>query len=357
MADDRPEEHEKTEDPSQKKLEDARKKGDVAKSQEINSWFIMLAMTVFLLLLIQDTAYDLSAFFKVLLENIDQITADPGGLMRLYTAVTWHVGLALALPFLLIMIAGIGANILQHGLLFSTEQIQPKLSKISPIEGLKRLFSMTSLVNFGKSLIKLVVVGGVMVLILWPRKDTLDVLVGLDPVTMLGVTHDLSIRVVIGVMIIFTLLAGLDYAYQRQTWWKKQRMTIKEVRDEFKQLEGDPQIKGRIRQIRMERSRRRMMANVPDASVVITNPTHYSIALKYEKGVTNAPICVAKGIDDLALKIREIADEHEIPMVENPPLARALHASVEIDEEIPEEHYKAVAEVIGYVMKLQREKR
>ncbi|MEM7620885.1 MAG: flagellar biosynthesis protein FlhB [Pseudomonadota bacterium] len=355
MADDRPEEHEKTQDPSQKKLKDAREKGDVAKSQEVNSWFIMFAMTIFFMLLVQDASYDLSTFLKIFLSNIHDIPTDQGGLLSLYNLIGWHVGLAVALPFLLLMLAGIVGNLVQHGLLFTTEQIQPKLSKISPLAGLKRLFSTTSLVNFAKSLVKLFVVGGVIIAILWPRLDMLDTMMGLDPLASMGVTLDLLIRVLIGVMIIFSLLAGLDFAYQRQTWWDKQKMTLKEVRDEYKQLEGDPQVKARIRQIRQERSRRRMIASVPEASVVITNPTHFSVALKYVQGMP-APICVAKGVDDLALKIREVADAHDVPRVENPPLARALHASVDIDEEIPEEHYKAVADVIGYVMQLQREK-
>lgn len=356
MADDRPEEHEKTQDPSQKKLNDAREKGDVAKSQEVTSWFIMLAMTILFMLLIQSATYDLSVFFKIFLSNIHEFAADPGGLIQLYGLVGWHVGLAMALPLFLIMVAGFAGNVVQHGFLFSSEQIKPKLSKISPLEGVKRLFSTTSLVNFAKSLVKLFVVGGVIVAILWPRLDSLDVMVALDPIAMMDVTLDLTVRVLIGVLIIFTLLAGLDYVYQRQVWWDKQKMTLKEVRDEFKQLEGDPQIKARIRQVRQERSRRRMMANVPDATVVVTNPTHFSIALKYEQGM-HAPVCLAKGVDEIALKIRDVAGVHGVPLVENPPLARALHASVEVDEEIPEEHYKAVAEVIGYVMKLQRENR
>jgi flagellar biosynthetic protein FlhB len=149
---------------------------------------------------------------------------------------------------------------------------------------------------------------------------------------------------------LYSVIALVDYAYQRQQWWNKLKMTMQEVKDEYKQQEGDPMVKAKIRQIRMERGRKRMMQAVPEASVVITNPTHFAVALKYEKGMA-APVCVAKGMDALALKIREIAKDHEIPLVENPPLARALHAGVEVDDEIPPEHYKAVAEVIGFIMR------
>jgi len=151
---------------------------------------------------------------------------------------------------------------------------------------------------------------------------------------------------------VLSIVAALDFAWQKHTWWEKQRMTIKELRDEYKQMEGDPQVRAKLRQIRVERGKKRMMQNMPRAAVVITNPTHYSVALEYEKGMA-APICVAKGVDAIAFKIRELAEEYDIPIIENPPLARTLHASVEVDDEIPPEHYKAVAEVIGYVMRLR----
>ena len=153
-------------------------------------------------------------------------------------------------------------------------------------------------------------------------------------------------------MAVLAIIAAADYLFQYRQWYERQKMSLRELKEEFKQTEGDPAIKAKIRQLRMARMRKRMMAAVPKASVIITNPTHYAVALQYERGM-NAPVCVAKGVDTIALKIREVAAEHNIPIVENPPLARALHATVEIDEEIPPEHYKAVAEVIGYVMRLQ----
>jgi len=156
----------------------------------------------------------------------------------------------------------------------------------------------------------------------------------------------------VAALIVLAIIAALDYFYQRQRYFARHRMSRQELKDEVKQSEGDPQIKARIRQIRLERSRKRMMAAVPEATVVITNPTHYAVALKYESGKMGAPVCVAKGVDHLALSIRQLAKEHDVPIVENPPLARALYAAVELDKEIPQEHYKAVAQVIGYVMRL-----
>jgi flagellar biosynthetic protein FlhB len=155
------------------------------------------------------------------------------------------------------------------------------------------------------------------------------------------------------VVAILAIIAAADYLFQYRQWFERQKMSLQEIKDEFKQTEGDPTAKGRIRQLRIARMRKRMMAEVPKASVIITNPTHYAVALQYDRGM-NAPLCLAKGVDAVALKIREIAAKHNIPVVENPPLARALHATVEIDREIPVEHYKAVAEVIGYVMRLRR---
>ena len=163
---------------------------------------------------------------------------------------------------------------------------------------------------------------------------------------------DLGVKIFAAVISVVTVMALADYVYQRNRWWNRQKMTLQETRDEYKQMEGDPKIKGRIRAIRNERSRKRMMAAVPQATVVITNPTHYAVALKYDKDMA-APICVAKGADGIALKIRQVATDNDVPIVENPPLARALFASVDIDETIPTEHFKAVANVIGFVMRLR----
>lgn len=355
MADE-PDQSEKTEDPSDKKLRDAREKGNVAKSQEVNSWFMLTAATLVVLIFSNQMAGDMARFLKSFFFNAhEMVLAGEGGVILMKSVLFGVLGV-LALPFLLFVVAALGANLAQHGFLIQTETIQPKLSKISPIEGFKRLFSKTSLVNFAKSLAKLTIVTVLIVAIMWPSRDSLEVLVTLDPSALLTHVQTLSLKILGAIVALYSVVAVLDYAYQRQQWWNKLKMTPQEIKDEYKQQEGDPMVKAKIRQIRMERGRKRMMAAVPEASVVITNPTHYAVALKYENGMA-APICLAKGVDALALKIRELAEGHEIPVVENPPLARALHATVEIDDEIPPEHYKAVAEVIGFVMRQNERKK
>ncbi len=207
--------------------------------------------------------------------------------------------------------------------------------------------------NFAKGLFKLLMVGTVLTVLMWPERGRIMALNRSDLSEVLPLTLKLALKLMGAVVAMLAVVAAADYLFQYRRWYERQKMSLRELKDEFKQSEGDPIIKGKMKQVRQTRQRRRMMANVPKAAVIITNPTHYSIALQYERGM-EAPICVAKGVDALALKIREVAAEHSIPLVENPPLARALHATVDIDQAIPPEHYKAVAEVIGYVMKLRR---
>ena len=207
--------------------------------------------------------------------------------------------------------------------------------------------------NFAKGLIKLVVLGAVMVALLWPQRHRLDGLVQTDILGTLAIVKSLSLELLGAVIAILAFVAAADYLFQYRQWYERQKMSVRELKEEFKQSEGDSIIKGKIRQMRIARMRKRMMAEVPKASVIISNPTHYAVALQYERGM-NAPVCLAKGVDATALKIRQVAGQHSIPIVENPPLARALHAVVELDQEIPAKHYKAVAEVIGYVMRLRR---
>jgi flagellar biosynthetic protein FlhB len=177
--------------------------------------------------------------------------------------------------------------------------------------------------------------------------------VSLDTAALLPFTRALVLQMLGTVVAILAVVAAADYLFQYWQWYERQKMSARELKEEFRQTEGDPAVKGKLRQLRHARMRRRIAAAVPTASVVITNPTHFAVALKYERGM-NAPVCVAKGADLLARRIRDIAEKHDIPVIENPPLARALHATVEIDQEIPQEHYRAVAEVIGYVMRLRR---
>jgi flagellar biosynthetic protein FlhB len=201
-------------------------------------------------------------------------------------------------------------------------------------------------------LFKVIAVGVVMAMVFWPERHRLDAMVLMDPWSIVDLTRSLSLHLLGTVVAMLAVVAIADYLFQYRSWFERQKMSLQEIKEEFKQTEGDPHIKGRLRQLRDARRKKRMMAAVPTASVVITNPTHYAVALKYERGMA-APICVAKGLDAIALRIREVAKKNDIPVVENPPLARALHAVVKIDDEIPVEHYQAVAEVIGYVMRLK----
>jgi flagellar biosynthetic protein FlhB len=216
---------------------------------------------------------------------------------------------------------------------------------------------MKQLVEFGKGLIKAVIVATVAGSYVMPELMKIEDMAGLEPIAMTRELFHVLLHLMIGVLLAIGTIALLDYFYQKWSTLQGMKMTKQEVKDEHKNADGDPHIKGRMRQIRMTRARKRMMASVPKASVIITNPTHYAVALQYEMGANGAPRVVAKGVDFMAKQIRELAAKHDVPIIENPPVARALYATVEIDEEIPPEHYKAVAEIIGYVMKLRKFKK
>jgi flagellar biosynthetic protein FlhB len=273
--------------------------------------------------------------------------------LRLGEKLGFSVLAAVALPFLLLMLAALGGNLIQHRLVWSFDVLQPKLSRISPAAGFKRLFSAQALANLTKGLMKLVLVGAVLTVLLWPEHLRIENLTWSDVASVLPLTRTLVLKLLGAVVAMLAIIAAADYLFQYRQWYQRQKMSLQEMKEEFRQSEGDPAIRGKMKQVRQTRMRKRMMAAVPKAAVVITNPTHYAVALQYERGM-EAPVCVAKGVDAVALKIREVAGEHSIPVVENPPLARALHATVDIDQAIPVEHYKAVAEVIGYVMRLRR---
>jgi flagellar biosynthetic protein FlhB len=281
------------------------------------------------------------------------IHADGASLLALTQSLGYALMAALGVPLLLLALAAIAGNMVQHRLVWSAESLKPKFSKISPGAGAKRIFGKQAAANFGKGLFKVVALGAVMSAILWPERHRLEAIVRFDPAAMLSATTSMTLQLMGAVVAMLAVVAIADYLFQYRQWFERQKMSLQEMKEEFKQSEGDPHIKGRIRQLRQARMKKRMMAAVPKASVVITNPTHYAVALRYEQGMS-APVCVAKGVDNIALKIREIAGKHDIPIIENVPLARALHATVDIDDEIPVEHYHAVAEVIGYVMGLKR---
>jgi flagellar biosynthetic protein FlhB len=350
MAD---EDAEKSQDPSQKRLQEAHDKGDVVKSQEVSTWFVMAGATLIVMAFSGSTSSGIMTTMRGLIANSYDIRVEGPGFIAVIAKLGREVIAATAFPLGLLMLAALAGNLVQHQLVWSAEGLKPKFSKISPKAGLGRLVSKQALVNFAKGLAKLGLLGAVIGALLWPERSRLEGMVTVDPSVILVITHVLTVKMLGTVVAILAVIAAMDYFFQYRQWYERQKMSFAELKEEYKQTDGDPAVKGKIRQIRQSRMRKRMMAAVPTASVVITNPTHYAVALRYERGM-NAPICVAKGVDLIARKIREVAGEHGIPIVENPPLARAIHATTEIDREIQPEHYKAVAEVIGYIMRLNR---
>jgi flagellar biosynthetic protein FlhB len=343
---------EQTEDPTPRRLEQAIERGDVVKSVEVSTWFMLGGATLALMIFSGPTAISLQTTMRGLLAHAWEIPTDGKALIGLSESLGESLLVALGIPLLLLTVSAFAGTIIQHRIIFSVEPLMPDLSKISPLAGFKRLFSMVALANFLKGFAKLAVFGTVIGALLWPERRLMSGLIDVDPNLILPVARSLAVKLLGTVVAILAIVAGADYLFQYRQWYDRHKMSLREMKEEFRQTEGDPAVKGKIKQLRNARAKKRMMAQVPKAAVVITNPTHFAVALQYERGM-NAPICVAKGADLIARKIREVAEAHDIPIMENPPLARALHATVEIDQEIPQEHYRAVAEIIGYVMRLR----
>lgn len=345
----------KTEEPTQKKLDKAHEEGQFPLSNEIGIWLSIGAALVIFITLLPSMLADLRLNLGYYVEHSYEIPMDRTGIGHLLMRVMGDVVSVLWMPLLLLMASGVAATLLQKGFHVSWSLITPKFSKLNPLEGIKRMFSAPQQsVELLKGLAKMGVVGVVAWFAIQPLLRSVEHYAGIEVLQLLTEMQDLILRLLIGVFVVVMLIAAGDLIWQRMQYNKKMRMTKQEVKDEHKQAEGDPQVKARIRQLRFERARKRMMAAVPTADVVVTNPTHFAVALKYDSKAMGAPMVVAKGVDGVALKIREVAEDNDVPVVENPPLARALYATVEIDQEIPSEHYRAVAEVITYVMKLRR---
>ena len=355
MAEESTDKSQKTEEPTPKRLEESLRKGQVAQSREINHWFMILTGALLVLMVFPYTMSALKQTFRKFIEMPHAMPVDFAHLRETLGGLMTDVGLALLVPLILLVAAAATSNLVQHGLIFAPERLQPKLERISLISGFKRMFSMKSVAEFVKGILKIAVVASVAMMLMIPEFDGIERVITYATSDTLSLVHGLIVRLLIGVVSVVTVIAAIDFAYQRFEHMKNMRMSRQEIKDEMKQTEGDPIVRQRLRQIRQERARQRMMAEVPDASVVVTNPTHYAVALKYELNVMHAPVLVAKGMDSMALRIREVAEENRVPIIENPPVARALYAGVELDEEVPEEHYKAVAEIITYVLKLKGE--
>lgn len=343
----------KTEEPSEKKLSKAREKGQTASSQEVKSWAVLLAGTGAIMFMSPFMANQIREISTPFIAKPHDIPFSFEGIRGAMVDVTLDLAAALAPFAVLVVVFAIAGNILQSGLIMAPTKIKPDFSKLSLLGGVKRMFSAKGLVEFLKSILKLLIVGAVTIGLSLPLLNDIDILPGLPLYELLDRLLMVAIIIMTATIAVMTAIAALDFSFQKMQFTKQMRMSKQEVKDEHKQAEGDPQVKAKIRALRQQRARERMMANVPEADVVITNPTHYAVALQYNMEEMSAPKLVAKGIDSLAFRIREVAEENDVPIVENPPLARALHASVELDEEVPAEHFIAVAEVIGYVMRMK----
>ena len=344
----------RTEDPTSKRLDEARSRGQVANSREVNNLLMLGVFSLSVLMFAKPAAIALWDATMPFIEQPDLVAADFDHLIRIAWKLLGMLLLAGAVPLVLAFLAALGAGYLQFGLIWSLDAITPKLDKISPLSGLKRMFSARSLAEFVRGLLKIAVVGSVAMLLIVPEVAHLNKLIGMRMVQLLGETKALLAKLLIGVVSIVAIITAIDVVYQRLQHMREMRMSRQELKEEYKETEGDPLVKGRLRQLRMERTKRRMMAQVPKSDVVVTNPTHFAVALKYDQASMAAPKVMAKGVDKAAQRIREIAKEHGIPIVENPPLARGLYAACDIDEEVTPEFYKAVAEVISYIFRLKR---
>ena len=352
MAEDQ-DKSQQTEEPTQKRLDQAREQGDTIRSSEVTTFILLGGGTLAIAMLGQYTAVGLGKALTLFLEQPETMSVDGAGLAAMTRGLLVQIAIVLAPFFGVMMLAALAGNLVQVLPTFNPEKIAPDFSKVSPMAGFKRLFGLEGWVNLLKGLIKMAIVGVAIWTQLWPERNMLESILSQSTASVMGDMTYLLFKIMMVSLAALAVIAGLDYFFQRMRFMSRNRMSKQEIKEEYRQNEGDPHIKAKIRQLRHERSRKRMMAAVPTATVVIMNPTHYAVALKYESGKTMAPICVAKGVDALALRIRAVAEENDVAVVENPPLARALYATVELDEPIPAEHFKAVAQVIGYVMRLQ----
>ena len=344
-------------DPTPRKLQQAREKGDVPMSQDVASTLILVVAFGIIISIGSKIAADITRFCLIFIANPHEIPIGEGAMQSLMLSVGAHVGLSLAVLFGGMTIAAVAGHAGQTGLIFTFEKLKPKPDKISPIAGFKRIFGKESLMQFAKTLFKVIILGIVAYNASKPYFDDAKGLVDMEIGAVGPFLFTVLRSVLMKLLIILVIFAVVDYLLQRFNFMQRNKMSKYEMKQEFKDTEGDPLIAGKLKQIRMERAKKRMMQNIPKATVIITNPTHYAVALKYVPGEDAAPICVAKGVDNVALRIREVAGQHKIPIVEDRPLARALFAQAELEQPIPEEFYHAVAKIIGSILSLAAKKK
>ncbi len=344
----------KTEEASAKRITDAEEKGNFALSKEMTSSVILLAAILSLYLVGQQGPLKMMALWRAILSEVHTFNLSSEELFRLLVLVMKNTFLILSPILLSIMFAGVLSNLIQtRGLKISTHPLIPKFNKLSPLKGIKRIFSKNTLNELFKSIFKIIIVSVISYQTIKGRWDEIPPLMGFDVGQILVFMGQVSLEIMFKVLVVMIFLAAIDFMFQKYTYMENLRMTKQEVKEERKETDGNPQIKQRIRQVQMEMARRRMMTAVPDADVVVTNPTHLAVAIKYDVDKYSAPIMVAKGAGIIAEKIRSLADEYDIPIVEDKPLASVLHQTVEVGQLIPASLYKAVAEILAYVYRLK----
>ena len=345
---------EKTEKATPKKRQESRKKGQVAKSADVNTAFLLIFIFLLLLFIggfMRDKMIDIftHSFQEYLLINVTVESVH-----RLFLEILSEVAIVVGPIMLIAIVAGVAANLMQIGFLFSIESIQMKINKIDPIQGFKRIYSIRAIVEMLKSILKIIFVGAVTFTVIWLQLEEILLLSQLSVGSALVYLGKLTIQMGLSAAFALLFLSVLDYLYQKYDHEKNIKMSKQDIKDEYKKSEGDPLIKSKIKQKQREMAMQRMMQEVPKADVVITNPTHYAIALKYDEDKMDAPYVVAKGVDFVAQKIKELAKENSIATVENRPLARALYSQTEIGDAVPEEFFKAVAEILAFVYRLKQ---
>jgi len=351
---------EKTEDPTPKRIKEAREKGDVPRSKELATTLVLMAAVFSVIIFGSQLAERMLGIMESNFVLDRQAIFDTNKLFSHFGMSAWDALIGLSGVFGVLVIAALVGPIALGGWNFSADSIAPKGSRIDPLAGIKRMFSLKALVELFKAIAKFSLVGGFAILILWTIRNDILALATFEARPAIDSALDIIIWVFMALSAVLILVAVVDVPYQLYEYTEKMKMTLQEVKDELKNTEGKPEVKGRIRQLQREIAQRQMMSAVPEADVVITNPTHYAVALKYESGGEGegrgAPVMVAKGADFVALKIREIAEAHDVPILSAPPLARAIYHSTEIDDEIPSGLYMAVAQVLAYVFQLKRYK-
>ncbi|MGD9582032.1 MAG: flagellar biosynthesis protein FlhB [Vampirovibrionia bacterium] len=348
---------EKTEKATPRRRKQAREEGQVLKSTDLNSGIMLSVSFAVLFFLGQMMLDEIRSILETNLTTLDTTEIQMDTIIPLFNHYVFTVAKLLAPLLGILVVIGFSSNLAQVGPLFSTKAIKPKITKINPLNGFKKMFSLKSIVELIKGTTKMAIIGFVGYYTIYPRRDELMVLQSVDLMGSLSIIFDIIFQISWKVCIILIVLGIADYAYQKYEFEKSIKMTKQEIKDEHKNIEGNPEIKRKVKSIQFQMATNRMMSEVPKADVVVTNPTHFAVALKYDVKVAPAPMVVAKGVDLVAKRIKDRAKEHKVPIVENKPLARSLYKLVEINRMVPEELFVAVAEILAYIYKKNKKRK